>query len=77
MVLHDLNLAAQYADRMVVMRDGAILSSGTPQAVLQPALIRDAFGFEALVTPHPTLPVPVVIAGAQPPFPSPTRSTSP
>ncbi|HLT30984.1 MAG TPA: heme ABC transporter ATP-binding protein [Myxococcaceae bacterium] len=76
-ILHDLNLAAQYADRMVVMRAGRMLASGTPGEVLQPSLIRDAFGFEALVTPHPTLPVPVVIAGTQPAFPAATRSTSP
>jgi len=69
-VLHDLNLAAQYADRLLLLRAGAVVATGTPTEVLIPSLIREAFCFEALVTPHPHLPIPVVIAGPQGlPFP--------
>lgn len=43
MVLHDLNLAARYADRLCVMRNGSIDADGTPDAVLTAAMLRDTF----------------------------------
>jgi iron complex transport system ATP-binding protein len=47
MVLHDLNLAARYADHIVAMKDGAILASGPPNDVLTPGLVKTAFGIDA------------------------------
>lgn len=47
MVLHDLNLAARYADRLCAMRDGVIVADGTPDAVLTPAMLCDVFGIAA------------------------------
>jgi iron complex transport system ATP-binding protein len=41
---HDLDLAAAYADRLVVMRGGAIAAEGEPTALLAGALIPDVFG---------------------------------
>jgi iron complex transport system ATP-binding protein len=35
-VLHDLNLTARYCDYLIVIEDGAIVSSGTPGAVIAP-----------------------------------------
>lgn len=61
-VLHDLNLAAQFADRMVVLRDGHQLASGCPQAVLTPGTIRAAFDFSATVLPHPSRSCPLVVS---------------
>lgn len=49
MVLHDLNLAARYADRLCAMRAGAIVSDGSPGAVLTPAMLREVFGIAAEV----------------------------
>ncbi|MCG6121503.1 MAG: heme ABC transporter ATP-binding protein [Microvirga sp.] len=43
-VLHDLNLAAAYADRLVVMADGAAIADGPPGTVLDDALVARAFG---------------------------------
>lgn len=48
-VLHDLNLAARFADRLVVMDRGSIIASGTPCDVLTPALIRAVFRVEARI----------------------------
>ena len=44
---HDLNWAAAYSDRMLVMRDGALALDATPEAVMRPEAMRDLFGFEA------------------------------
>ena len=61
-VLHDLNLAAQFADRIVVLRDGYQLASGCPNAVLTPGIIQAAFAFSATVMPHPLRAGPLVVS---------------
>lgn len=61
-VLHDLNLAAQFADRIVVLRDGHQLACGCPRAVLTPDIIEAAFAFAATVMPHPSRACPLVVA---------------
>jgi len=45
-VLHDLPLAARYADRIAVLREGRLLGSGTPDDVVRRGLLRDAFGVD-------------------------------
>lgn len=52
-VLHDLNLASQYADRIAVMREGRVLYCDEPAAVFTPTRIRSAFGVNADVSWHP------------------------
>lgn len=52
-VMHDLNLAAQYCDRVYVMKDGNVFASGAPAAVLTPELIRAVYRVEAGVAPDP------------------------
>ena len=61
MVLHDLNLAARYAHRLIAMKDGAIVGSGPPHAVLTEALLADAFSLEARVITDPVSGTPLVI----------------
>jgi iron complex transport system ATP-binding protein len=51
--LHDLNLAAAYCDRLYVLQAGAIVASGTPQAVLTSDLISTVYGVGADVKVHP------------------------
>ncbi|MFC9519052.1 heme ABC transporter ATP-binding protein [Nocardiaceae bacterium NPDC056970] len=53
MVLHDLNQAATFSDRIVALASGRIASEGTPSEVLTPDLIRDVYGMEAEVEEHP------------------------
>lgn len=48
-VLHDVNLAAQYADQLVLLKDGAVVACGPPAQVLRPALIREVFGIAVTV----------------------------
>ena len=60
-VLHDLNLAAQYADRIVVLKDGSVLAGGTPHEVLTPPLIELTYDVSVLVQPHPQMDCPLVV----------------
>lgn len=59
--MHDLNLAARYADRIALMVAGHIKAIGTPKEVLQPALIADAYCLPVQVVQHPFLDVPLVL----------------
>jgi len=61
MVLHDLNLAARYADHLVVMREGRIVHEGAPEKVLDAGSVREAFGLEAMVVPDPVTGGPLVV----------------
>ena len=50
--LHELNLAALYCDRLYVLKQGQLVASGTPEAVLHPDLIRDVYGVWSEVSLH-------------------------
>jgi iron complex transport system ATP-binding protein len=54
MVLHDLNLAARYADALVAMAGGRIHAFGTPEEVLTEAMVREVFGLESRIIADPT-----------------------
>ncbi|WP_022881734.1 ABC transporter ATP-binding protein [Gryllotalpicola ginsengisoli] len=61
MVLHDLNLAARYADELVVMSGGRLLASGSPAAVITEPLLAEAFGLTARVIADPVTGSPLVV----------------
>jgi len=48
-VFHDLELAARYAERLLVLQDGHLVAEGAPGSVLTPASIADVFGMNARV----------------------------
>ena len=48
-VLHDMNQAYQYADEVLMMKEGAIVSTGAPQDVLTPDRLRRVFAIDAEV----------------------------
>jgi iron complex transport system ATP-binding protein len=60
-VLHDLNLAARYADRMVVMHGGRLVAVGRPRDVLTVELLADVFAVEAVVLAHAVHAFPLVV----------------
>ncbi len=60
-VLHDFNLAAQYANHVVVLRDGAVAAQGRPEDILTPPIIRDVFDLDVLVQAHPCHNCPLVV----------------
>ncbi|MEW6547672.1 MAG: bifunctional adenosylcobinamide kinase/adenosylcobinamide-phosphate guanylyltransferase [Bacillota bacterium] len=59
--IHDLNLAAQYFRRFILVAGGRILAAGTAEQVLQPPLLRQAYGVDVILTRHPLLGCPVVL----------------
>ena len=59
--LHDLNLAAHYADRIALMVAGNIKAIGKPEDVLQPELIEEAYCIPVHVVKHPFLDIPLVL----------------
>jgi iron complex transport system ATP-binding protein len=78
-ILHDLNLAAQYCDDIVMLKDGRAVCAGTPSGVLTDENIFMTFGVKTLVMQHPTLKCPLVITvppatfGAKTSEPAPAR----
>ncbi|MFF2275003.1 ABC transporter ATP-binding protein [Agromyces sp. NPDC058126] len=61
MVLHELNLAARYADHLVVMSSGAVIAEGRPGDILTEAIVRDAFALESSVIPDPVSGSPMIV----------------
>jgi len=59
--LHDLNLAAHYADRIALMVAGNIKALGKPKEVLQADLIQEAYCLPVKVVRHPFLDLPLVL----------------
>lgn len=60
-VLHDLNLAAQYCDRLLLLHRGRIVRIGTPWEVLERSLIAEVYGTEPIVTAHPVTGAPQIL----------------
>ena len=58
-VLHDINMAARFSDRIHALKNGEVVASGTPADILQTATLRQIYGIDMDVTPHPSLNVPI------------------
>ena len=52
-IVHDLNLAAQYADRVVILNQGHDVAAGMPADVFTPDIIQQTFDLPVMVMPHP------------------------
>ena len=61
MVLHDLNLAARYSDRLVAMRAGKVVAAGEPAEVITEPLLAEVFGLRAKVIRDPVAGTPLVV----------------
>ena len=62
--LHDLNLAAQYCDRLVLIDKGRVHSEGKPGEVINAANIRQVYGSGSYIYSHPLSGLPVVLPTA-------------
>lgn len=54
LVSHDLNLASQYCDQLILLKDGQVTCVGMPEEVIRPEILQTVYGCEVLVDPHPT-----------------------
>jgi len=61
-ILHDLNLAARYCDRILLLENGRPVALDTPERVLRPDTLQAVFGLQVLVQPHPERGHPLIIA---------------
>lgn len=60
-VLHDLNLAARYADHVIAMKAGAVVAAGSARDVVTEELVRTVFGLKSRVIPDPVTGTPLVV----------------
>jgi iron complex transport system ATP-binding protein len=64
MVLHDLALAARYAHRLVAMREGRVVATGTPGEVVTEEIVAEVFGLPCRVVDDPVTGSPLVVPAA-------------
>ncbi|RKD21104.1 ABC transporter ATP-binding protein [Ammoniphilus oxalaticus] len=60
-VLHDLNLAAMYCDRLLLLHKGQVIKIATPEQVIRAPLIEQVYGTIPVVIDHPVYHVPQII----------------
>ena len=60
-VFHDLNLAAQYCPRLVLLSQGRLLADGRPEEVLTGEQVSHVYGTQVAVMAHPCNGAPVVL----------------
>ena len=60
-IVHDLNLASQYADRLVMLREGLLEAEGPPREVLTQELLKRLLDIDVCILSHPVNGYPVVI----------------
>jgi iron complex transport system ATP-binding protein len=53
MVLHDLSMAARYADRTIALSDGEFVADGAPSEVITPSVLATVFDLKAAVIVDP------------------------
>lgn len=53
LVSHDLNLASQYCDRLVLLQEGRLFRMGTPHDVIRPDVLESVYRCKVLVDRHP------------------------
>ena len=66
LTLHDLNLAARYADHVALLVDGRVKAQGSPREVLDPAVISSAYHLAVTVLPNPLDGTPLVLPNSKP-----------
>ncbi|MDQ0823609.1 iron complex transport system ATP-binding protein [Arthrobacter sp. V4I6] len=76
-VLHDLNLAARYADHVIAMKSGRIVAEGAAREVVTENMVKDVFGLDCRVAPDPVSGAPLIIPlGRHHAYSTPAATTS-
>lgn len=63
MVLHDLNLAAQFADKVMLLKKGKVIAHDVPEKVFTKEIISRVYNFPCTVCPHPVNKNPLILFG--------------
>jgi len=63
-VTHDVNQAALESDRIVALRDGSVVFSGTPQEIMKPGVLGQIYETSLLLIDHPSAGLPVIVPQA-------------
>ncbi|WP_370872844.1 ABC transporter ATP-binding protein [Croceifilum oryzae] len=61
MVIHDLNVASLFCDRVLFLQDGKCIAEGTPKEVISASLVEQVYGVTTVVIPHPETGVPQIL----------------
>ena len=61
-VMHDLNLAALFCDRLILLQDGKVAADGPPAGILTESRLAAAYGGNLEVLRHPETQKPLVLA---------------
>ncbi len=65
LVLHDLNLAAEFADKVLLLKQGKVINHGTPDEIFKEDIVQNAYDFPCAVCPNPITNCPMIIFGNQ------------
>lgn len=65
-ILHDLNLAAEFADRLVLLKEGKVKAMGKPEAIFQQEIISKAYNFPCTICKNPVNDCPMIIFSKEP-----------
>jgi iron complex transport system ATP-binding protein len=60
-VMHDLNLASQYADRILILKEGSILALGSLEETLTSANLEEAYAIKTEILEHPVTQKPLIV----------------
>jgi iron complex transport system ATP-binding protein len=60
-VIHEINLVVQFADKLFFFKDGEVVAHGKPSAILTEGLIEEVFGVKTTIINHPFSGAPLVV----------------
>jgi iron complex transport system ATP-binding protein len=61
LAIHDLNVAAQYCTRIIMLKNGKVFTHGLPREVITAENVREVFGADTIIYPHPENNLPIVL----------------
>lgn len=61
LILHDINLAARYANWLFALKDGSLVTQGPPQTVIKEELVKEIFGLDSVVIEDPVVHSPLIV----------------
>ncbi len=60
-VLHDINLAVNYSDEIIIMKEGKLVSSGLPKEIIKQNILEDTYGIKVEIIDNPVTKKPFII----------------